>query len=276
MNVSSLEKVVESKSELTIEIGERVITSQKKNYEVFVQKETIESSSSTATGKLEHNLMDVANTINHDQIKQEPIDIKDELMESDEDKMHDDTSTHSFDSENNYLNHTKGQTKQKTLPEVVKPIPNKCHICETILQSKSEFTNHLENHRNMLPYECAQCSTEIKPIIYTTLVLLNKHFEMHGFNYACPHCPLRYRTSGSFSHHVSTVHRQRCENTCKICGKSFSTESAFRKHAVAHQNVMTQRYKCECQKSFPTRVRLVRHQTHTSCKYICRWSLFSY
>ncbi|XP_055640405.1 zinc finger and SCAN domain-containing protein 12-like isoform X2 [Toxorhynchites rutilus septentrionalis] len=152
--------------------------------------------------------------------------------------------------------------KRKGYSKIVKTIPNKCHICDTILESKNELVEHLESHKQMLPYKCTQCSTEANPIIYTTLRLLNRHFETHCFNYPCPHCPLRYRNSDTLTYHVRSTHEEQTEEyQCETCGKVLTNVYAFRNHLVVHRNVMMQRYKCElCQKNFRSRHCLDKHQ----------------
>ncbi|XP_053695733.1 zinc finger protein 883-like [Sabethes cyaneus] len=146
--------------------------------------------------------------------------------------------------------------------EIIETVANKCYICETIYESKLHFDIHLVSHKLMLPYRCEKCSTEIYSIEIKTLVLLNKHFESHNFNYTCSYCPLRFRSYPPLYDHTRNAHCQDNEGfTCDICGQKFLEIRKFRKHARAHRDCALQRYKCKyCSKNFKTGTILRRHE----------------
>lgn len=100
----------------------------------------------------------------------------------------------------------EGQPQPEEYPKELETIPNNCYICDTLLENDTDFNDHLELHRDMLPYKCTQCSTETNPKNLYTVLSLNKHFETHGFRYICPHCPLRHRNEGSHSYHIQSMH----------------------------------------------------------------------
>ncbi|XP_055639622.1 zinc finger protein 91-like [Toxorhynchites rutilus septentrionalis] len=205
-----------------------------------------------------------------EQITQEPISIKHEPPNSDDDEMDDDeTQTHSYTNDNNHSDHSEGKPQRRNPPKRVKTIPNKCYICDTILRNKSDFKDHLESHRDMLPFKCLQCSTEENPIEAPTVLTLNKHFETHTFQLLCPRCPLRFRTSSSFVYHERIIHekdKEKFEERCEFCGRVFNNYQMHRNHVQAHKNVILQRYKCEsCETVFPSRRILTRHTSSRSC-----------
>ncbi|XP_055632575.1 zinc finger protein 564-like [Toxorhynchites rutilus septentrionalis] len=158
---------------------------------------------------------------------------------------------------------TKRKSKQ-TVPklDIVETIPNKCYICDNVSETRDLFDMHLIVHKNMLPYQCEECSTEQYPIEIKTLVLLNKHFESHDFNYVCDHCPLRFRSYPPLYDHTRNAHSETRDGFhCEMCGQMFHEIRKFQKHVRAHRNRETQRYKCEtCQKSFQTGTILRRHE----------------
>ncbi|XP_055542770.1 uncharacterized protein LOC129728358 [Wyeomyia smithii] len=146
--------------------------------------------------------------------------------------------------------------------KIIETIANKCYICGTVYESKLLFDIHLVSHKLMLPYKCDKCSTDSFTLEIKTLVLLNKHFESHGFNYTCSYCPLRFRSYPPLYDHTRNAHTQNSEGfTCDICGQKFLEVRKFRKHARAHRNCATQRYKCKnCFKNFQTGTILRRHE----------------
>ncbi|XP_055639335.1 zinc finger protein 596-like isoform X2 [Toxorhynchites rutilus septentrionalis] len=201
-----------------------------------------------------------------EQIEREPIDIKPELSK------HEDTeSTHEYDQRQYIVQkNTNGKTK-----DVVR-IPNKCYICDSILGSESDFSQHLESHNEMVPYECSQCTSATNPIILSTVVLLNEHFESHSFNFFCRQCHLQFRTRNKLYYHMRTAHdKQTSKYSCKICGKVLSNAHLLQSHLRGHKCISEQRYKCEiCQRAFTTLYTLRRHGiTHVrdnqTSKYSC-------
>lgn len=146
--------------------------------------------------------------------------------------------------------------------EIVETIPNMCYICRELSDSKDMFDLHLLTHSKMLPYKCENCSTPTAPVVIKTLVLLNKHFESHGFSYLCEYCPLRFRAYPSLYDHTRNFHTEHKEGfTCDKCGQVFIEIRKFHKHVRAHRNRDSERYKCKtCAKTFQTGTILRRHE----------------
>lgn len=153
---------------------------------------------------------------------------------------------------------------KNTVPKlhIVETIPNKCYVCDTVCESEDLFDVHLVIHNYMLPHKCVDCSTEKAPVVIKTLVLLNKHFESHGFNYVCEYCPLRFRSYPPLYDHSRNFHTEQKEGfNCDICGQIFVEIRKFQKHVRAHRNQDSQRYKCAtCGKTFQTGTILRRHE----------------
>lgn len=176
-------------------------------------------------------------------IDKEPIDVKDESFKSDHEGMDND--------------HSSGE----------EPTHGKCYICDIVLANRNDFNAHLKYHKNLLPYSCSQCGTATTPVTVSTLTALNKHFEGHDYDYACPYCPFRFGTCRGLTDHMRTTHGQlKLEYHCDTCKKVFTNSKVFRNHVVAHKNLKTKRYKCEsCPRYFAIRSCLLRHQlVHTN------------
>ncbi|XP_058447834.1 zinc finger protein 58-like [Malaya genurostris] len=156
---------------------------------------------------------------------------------------------------------------------IAETIPNKCYICNTVYESKDLFDIHLISHKVILPYKCVKCSTIENVIEIKTLVLLNKHFESHGFSYVCSHCPLRFRSYPPLYDHTRNAHAENNQGfTCDICGQMFNEIRKFQKHRRAHKAQQMELYKCEtCNKAFQTGTQLRRHQRIHSDKrpFVC-------
>uniref|UniRef100_A0A1Q3F320 C2h2-type zn-finger protein n=1 Tax=Culex tarsalis TaxID=7177 RepID=A0A1Q3F320_CULTA len=167
----------------------------------------------------------------------------------------------------------RASRKPREKLEVVETIPNKCYVCNEVLESKDAFDVHLVNHSNMLPHQCLQCSTESNPIHLKTVLALNKHYESHGFNFVCKNCPLRFRSYPPLYDHARNAHVEiNTEFSCETCGQKFIEIRKYRKHVLAHKNRELQKYKCEtCEKTFQTGTLLRRHQrTHSNeVHYVC-------
>lgn len=147
-------------------------------------------------------------------------------------------------------------------------IPNKCYICDTVLESDSSFKYHLKSHKRMLPFKCSQCSTETNPIKASTVLALNNHFERHSFKFLCEFCPLRYRTGKALTIHIQSIHPAQTgpRYYCEICGKSFTNKCVYLSHVQDHKDLMALRYKCEaCQQSFATNLFLQKHKATDKC-----------
>ncbi|XP_055638430.1 zinc finger protein 595-like [Toxorhynchites rutilus septentrionalis] len=185
------------------------------------------------------------------QLKQESIDVKNELFEHDDETI----------CNNNKNKKSSPSSGKSRCRKERKTIPNKCYICDTMLESQSVLNDHLESHKDMIPYNCSQCSTEANPIEASNVTTLNKHFETHGFKYICLHCPLRYRTGSSLTYHVQKFHERKFNFNCEFCGRAFNNYQDHRAHVNIHKNLMMERFKCEpCQKLFQSKRLLLLHQ----------------
>lgn len=212
---------------------------------------------------------------NQQPMPQVPIDIKPEPepqpFDTNDGEKDNDGTTGSYENDSN------SQEQRKKRPRVQKFLTTKCYICDAIFETKSDLNDHLESHKKMLPHKCSQCSTEAHPIIITTVVLLNKHFQTHGFHYVCPGCPSRYRTMYALSHHIWNVHENNFEQTCETCGKLFVCKNSFKRHLIGHRNIDAELFKCEtCQKKFPTKQCLIMHEARHKNKqslFVCKYSL---
>ncbi|XP_055598112.1 zinc finger protein 62 homolog isoform X2 [Uranotaenia lowii] len=162
----------------------------------------------------------------------------------------------------------KRKPKQKVPKlEIVKTIPNKCYICQLQCENRDHFDIHLLEHKDLLPFECDLCSTAKFPIKIKTLMLLNRHFESHGFKYCCKHCPLKFRSHQPLYDHTRNSHELNPEgHTCEECGEVFAKIRCFQVHMRIHKYRRTERYKCKsCGKVCQSFTALnVHQQTHST------------
>ncbi|XP_055638438.1 zinc finger and SCAN domain-containing protein 12-like isoform X2 [Toxorhynchites rutilus septentrionalis] len=214
----------------------------------------------------DNTVRETESTNQADQWDQRSIDVQHEPLESNVKEIDDDQTTCSNNNKNDESSCSEGAPQIGGYPKEVRRIANKCYICDTILKTKSEFDDHLESHRDLLPFKCLQCSTEANPIETSTVAGLNKHFETHHIVFVCSHCPQRYRTWASFTYHVRSTHdKQKFEYHCEFCKKGFDNYKVHRNHVQAHKNLILQRYKCEpCGKLFKTKHYLRKHQKSIS------------
>lgn len=156
---------------------------------------------------------------------------------------------------------------ERTIPKGVKTASNKCYICDTILESKNDFEEHLKSHENLLPFKGSQFVSHENPALISTVIDLNEHFEKHVFSFICPHCPLRFRLSSKLARHIQSVHeKKKVGHTCETCGKVLENPISFRTHVRAHRNLLAERFKCEpCQKIFSLKHLYLNHKA----SYVC-------
>ncbi|XP_055640123.1 zinc finger protein 569-like [Toxorhynchites rutilus septentrionalis] len=250
-----------------LEHNEEVVT-YNQNSSVSTEQIVIDSSSESSI------YYDEFSDSIQEQIEHESIDITHELLDSDNGEMIDNETTNSNENDNRKPSLPKKRKEKE--PNEVPHILFKCYICGPVLGDVVEYNYHLNSHKEMLPYQCSECTTVANPIVLTTVVTLNRHFESHGFNFVCSKCPLRYRTKSSRYYHMRSTHK---EYRCQTCDASYTNYHLFRGHVRSHltevviENTTPDVHKCEfCPKTYPSFESLLRHAVyHKKEKRICRW-----
>uniref|UniRef100_A0A182JE16 Uncharacterized protein n=1 Tax=Anopheles atroparvus TaxID=41427 RepID=A0A182JE16_ANOAO len=140
-----------------------------------------------------------------------------------------------------------------------------------------DLEDHLSTHILLLPFTCFDCHTEQFPMVFSTLVALNRHLQSHLFPYRCPECPKRFLKPRSMENHITQKHREEINPAgygCERCGASFERCHQLQRHMRAHEIEDSGRFRCEyCQRAFGTGTCLRRHRRiHTGDKpYACKY-----
>jgi hypothetical protein len=83
--------------------------------------------------------------------------------------------------------------------------PHQCSECASSFSQKANLTTHINLvHRQIRPFKCTICTKA-----FGHRADLRKHREsVHdGVRFACRHCNKRYRSLGTLSQHLRTVHQ---------------------------------------------------------------------
>ncbi|OXU23462.1 hypothetical protein TSAR_013310 [Trichomalopsis sarcophagae] len=108
--------------------------------------------------------------------------------------------------------------------------PFKCNQCSAAFYRNSDYTAHINSHRNVRPYTCNYCGAQFIRK-YNCLRHVKEHEENKA--YTCDICNKTFHRSYYLKEHLR-VHSGARPYTCHICGKSSSTKSNHNKHVRIH------------------------------------------
>ncbi|XP_014208912.1 uncharacterized protein LOC106639683 [Copidosoma floridanum] len=108
--------------------------------------------------------------------------------------------------------------------------PFKCNQCSAAFYRHSDYTAHMNSHRNVRPYTCNYCGAQFIRK-YNCLRHVKEHEE--NKQYTCEICSKTFHRSYYLKEHLR-VHSGQRPYTCHICGKSSSTKSNHNKHVRIH------------------------------------------
>lgn len=108
--------------------------------------------------------------------------------------------------------------------------PFKCNQCSAAFYRKSDYTAHMNSHRNVRPYTCNHCGAQ-----FIRKYNCARHVKEHEENkaYTCEICNKTFHRSYYLKEHLR-VHSGARPYSCHICGKSSSTKSNHNKHVRIH------------------------------------------
>ncbi|XP_066584047.1 uncharacterized protein [Prorops nasuta] len=108
--------------------------------------------------------------------------------------------------------------------------PYKCNQCNAAFYRHSDYTAHMNSHRNVRPYTCNYCGAQFIRK-YNCLRHVKEHEENKA--YTCDVCNKTFHRSYYLKEHLR-VHSGARPYTCHICGKSSGTKSNHNKHVRIH------------------------------------------
>ncbi|XP_076752005.1 uncharacterized protein LOC143424081 [Xylocopa sonorina] len=108
--------------------------------------------------------------------------------------------------------------------------PFKCNQCSGAFYRHSDYTAHMNSHRNVRPYTCNYCGAQFIRK-YNCLRHVKEHEENKA--YTCDVCNKTFHRSYYLKEHLR-VHSGARPYTCHICGKSSGTKSNHNKHVRIH------------------------------------------
>ncbi|XP_014469446.1 PREDICTED: uncharacterized protein LOC106741701 isoform X1 [Dinoponera quadriceps] len=108
--------------------------------------------------------------------------------------------------------------------------PFKCNQCSAAFYRHSDYTAHMNSHRNVRPYTCNYCGAQFIRK-YNCLRHVKEHEENKA--YTCDVCNKTFHRSYYLKEHLR-VHSGARPYTCHICGKTSGTKSNHNKHVRIH------------------------------------------
>lgn len=140
--------------------------------------------------------------------------------------------------------------------------PFQCSFCDRSFTTNRYRDDHENTHMGRHPYECYICQKA-----YTAHSALQMHLRLHTTDlpHKCLVCGKSFLKNCRLEHHTREKHLPVTDPRrlfpCKDCDKIFKTYSNRSAHAVTmHRPGQLGIFICGyCQKSFPTRKKLVRH-----------------
>ncbi|KAK7494312.1 hypothetical protein BaRGS_00014415 [Batillaria attramentaria] len=135
-----------------------------------------------------------------------------------------------------------------------------CHICLTLLRSKSHLKEHMHLHTGEKPYTCDVCSSAFVTLQNVRRHKATAHTEERP--YVCEHCSTTFKTICTLKIHLRT-HTKEKPYVCDQCGATFSQHNAMTRHALRHSGKKP--YTCQqCGISFTQSYSLTIHmRRHT-------------
>ncbi|XP_065095693.1 zinc finger protein 345-like [Ochlerotatus camptorhynchus] len=158
-----------------------------------------------------------------------------------------------------YVHLKKARPKTKS-----QQVQLKCKLCDEINWNTSDLQQHISiSHADeSYPYfQCSQC-----PRKFINKQSLYSHKALHTDKCVCKECGNKFRSMSALKIHTESVHEKRQLN-CPICfTKTYTTQSALRKHMATHTK--GKQFSCDfCDKSFHRKDQLTIHRrTHTGEK----------
>ncbi|KAL0985030.1 hypothetical protein UPYG_G00152050 [Umbra pygmaea] len=132
----------------------------------------------------------------------------------------------------------------------------RCIDCPLSFSRKNTLLRHSFSHLGLLPYTCVQCRRHFR------LAKLYRKHECDPKRIHCVACLGVFHSHGDFQKHKKETGCWGHQGTkgdeirCMECGEAFSSAEELKKHAGAHQRVMT----CsECGKGFRSALMLMSH-----------------
>ena len=188
----------------------------------------------------------------------------------------------------------KNHHKEKGLVKAIKNDDQKCQSCGKLFSRADSLKKHIftvhEGHKN---YKCESCgklfsgAIYLKKHIHTFHEGHRDHMMVHNgkiYKYKCSKCPKTFTKAShmkrhmdthenirskcdicckdfifkkSLDTHIKTVHEEKRDYKCDICGKSSSSIQNYKSHLKIHRsgaNEEVKRLKCNvCYKTFKTR-----------------------
>ncbi|XP_053668267.1 zinc finger protein 501 [Anopheles marshallii] len=193
------------------------------------------------------------------------IGVKDETFEAADQTISTEDDTKNEDSE------------EKRSP--TKRIELKCHVCDQRFRSQNRLDGHIRVHQGLKPALCKICGKDFSDWRNLKRHNAEKHLMLDRGNFRCDYegCNLSFTTGKGFKNHKKKhdpnyVRPVPKKCICEMCGKTFSSQGALKKHAYIHTGGMP--FHCEkCNKSYPTtyklKVHMMRHQgiKNYECSY---------
>lgn len=133
----------------------------------------------------------------------------------------------------------------------------KCHLCDYVGVSNAHIKSHiaLVHVASVEDHKCDKC-----PKTFKSHNGLKNHLLAHtnDFKFLCPHCGVGYMYKSEFDAHCGK-HENRKPYQCKVCDKTFTTNSNMRAHErAAHKEVKV--FNCmECTRTFSCKSYLQQH-----------------
>lgn len=154
-----------------------------------------------------------------------------------------------------------------------------CRFCDKTFPVRRHADEHENVHFERRPYECYICHKDI-----ISFRSLRNHLRLH---YDRPHkclvCEKTFIKKSKLDLHTREKHLPATDPRrffpCEFCDKICKTYSIMRHHVIIHhKTVKAGTFSCDyCQKSYPTRQKIVRHMSHhvvrekKQCNFCHEW-----
>ena len=129
-----------------------------------------------------------------------------------------------------------------------------CTYCDKVLKTKPAHEAHEAWHKGLVDLKCSTCGKE-----FVTKDALNIHSRTHRSDgWRCNECGLGFKNQDQRAQHKMVVHNGVTDwNTCKECGKEFTTHYSLARHMKNHRG---EGFKCAfCGEMFPTVYAKTKH-----------------
>ncbi|KAJ8675116.1 hypothetical protein QAD02_010902 [Eretmocerus hayati] len=156
-----------------------------------------------------------------------------------------------------------------------KPIAERffCDQCDKSYKTKTELTDHFNQHTGETPYQCTTCKMNFHMKQQLNVHRKKKHPKSKNKKYSkriCHICKKVLANKENLAKHMTRHEPDAQKHLCDICGKSFSNNDHLKVHKRIHTGQKD--YVCEhCGKGFTNSTLLTQHvRVHTGEKpYKC-------